>query len=103
MGYPIGEEPNAEATLAPTFSLGRIERIDTYRWKRQPHALFVEVRTESGLVGTGESFGRPEAMEASIHDFAAPIIAANGCDASQRKLIWDQQFAVANIHGYAGA
>jgi galactonate dehydratase len=81
----------------------RIRRVSTYRWEERPHVVFVEVETSDGIVGLGEGWGIPSALEAVIHDFAIPLIVANGGDADRREAIWNQLFSVANIWNSAGA
>jgi galactonate dehydratase len=81
----------------------RIVSIDTYRWSARPHLLHVEVRTADGRVGLGETWGVASAVEAVIHDYAAPLIDANARSAGEREAIWHELFSVANIWNYAGA
>ncbi len=80
-----------------------IRRISTYRWAKQPNIVFVEVETEDGLVGLGESTGIPTAIEAVVHDFAVPLLKANERDSSRRQKIWLDLFGIANIWNVAGA
>src|SRR5260370_42160567 len=53
-------------------SMTRIERIDTIRLGEHPRTLWVEVLSDDGLVGLGETYYVPGAVAAVIHDIAAP-------------------------------
>jgi galactonate dehydratase len=52
----------------------RIVRIDTLRPAQLPNVLFVEVTTDAGLVGLGETFFGAQAVEAYVHETAAPYL-----------------------------
>ena len=50
----------------------RINAIETIRLEEFPNLLWVQVHTDQGLVGLGETFFGPKAVEAYIHETAAP-------------------------------
>lgn len=52
----------------------RIESIRTLGLEEFPNLLWVEVATDEGLVGLGETFFGPEAVAAYIHETAAPYL-----------------------------
>lgn len=52
----------------------KITAIETIRLREHPNLLWVEVQTDEGLVGLGETFRGPEAVEAHIHSLAAPLL-----------------------------
>ena len=52
----------------------RITAIETTRLKTQPNLIWVEVETDEGIVGLGETFRGAEAVEAYIHSMSAPLI-----------------------------
>lgn len=79
----------------------RITRIDTLRLPEHPHTLWVHVHTSEGLIGLGETYYIPAAVEAVIHDFAAPLLL--GQSAFDRERHWQNLFSYANFFGYAGA
>jgi len=79
----------------------KIVKVETYRWKDQPNIIWVEVTTENGFVGLGETYYIPGAVEAVIHEMAAPLIM--GKDPFLREEIWNMLFVCANFYGYAGA
>jgi L-alanine-DL-glutamate epimerase-like enolase superfamily enzyme len=51
-----------------------IFRIDTLRLAEFPNLLWVEIATGDGLVGLGETFYGAEAVEAYVHESAAPVL-----------------------------
>lgn len=52
----------------------KIIEVRTLRLDEFPNLLFVEVQTDDGLVGLGETFFGAEAIEAYIHESAAPYL-----------------------------
>jgi galactonate dehydratase len=52
----------------------RVVRIDTLRPAHLPNLLFVEITTDAGLVGLGETFFGAQAVEAYVHETAAPYL-----------------------------
>jgi len=46
----------------------RLVQIDTIRLANHPRAIFVALHTDDGLVGYGETYDTPEAVESYIHD-----------------------------------
>ena len=78
-----------------------ITRIDTLILPGHPNAVWVRVHTSEGLYGLGETFYLPTAVEAIVHDFAAPLLL--GQSAFDRERLWQTLFCYANLFGYAGA
>jgi galactonate dehydratase len=52
----------------------KIAKIETLRLKEFPQLLWVEVTTNDGPVGLGETFFAPGGVETFIHDYAAPYL-----------------------------
>ena len=52
----------------------RVVGVDTLRLGEFPNLLFVEVRTDEGLVGLGETFFGARVVEAYVHETAAPYL-----------------------------
>ena len=50
----------------------KITAIETVRLDEFPNLLWVQVHTDEGLIGLGETFFGPAAVEAYIHESAAP-------------------------------
>ncbi|MBO9610950.1 MAG: mandelate racemase/muconate lactonizing enzyme family protein [Paenibacillaceae bacterium] len=90
------------AVAHPTgLPVDRISKIETFRWQAQSNILWVEITTESGLVGLGETYYIPSAVECVIHDMAAPLLL--GENAFDIENHWNTLFCCANFHGYAGS
>jgi len=51
-----------------------ITRVDTLRLRAFPNILWVEIHTDAGVVGLGETFLGARAIEAYIHETAAPYL-----------------------------
>jgi galactonate dehydratase len=51
-----------------------VSGIDTIRIEEFPNLLLVEVKTDDGLVGLGETFYGPASAEAHIHEIIAPYL-----------------------------
>jgi L-alanine-DL-glutamate epimerase-like enolase superfamily enzyme len=88
-------------TTSTSIGKDKIVKIETYRWKEQPNIIWVEITTEQGFVGLGETYYIPGAVEAVIHEMAAPVIL--GKNPFDTENIWNTLFVIANFHGYAGA
>jgi L-alanine-DL-glutamate epimerase-like enolase superfamily enzyme len=82
-------------------NLGRITAIDTWRWSEQPNCLWVEISTDAGITGLGETFYNAGATEAIVHDMVAPMLL--GAPAASLNEHWRNLFACANFYGWAGA
>jgi galactonate dehydratase len=52
----------------------QVVQVDTLRLGEFPNILFVLVRTDEGLVGLGETFFGARAVEAYVHETAAPYL-----------------------------
>ncbi len=78
-----------------------ITAIETLRVREQPNILWVQIHTDAGIVGLGETYYIPGAVEAVIHDMAAPLLL--GKEAFHIEEHWMTLFACTNFYGYAGA
>ena len=52
----------------------RVTSIETIHVEAYPNITFVEVHTDEGLVGLGETFRTPRAIAAQIHETVAPYL-----------------------------
>ena len=52
----------------------RITSIETIRLEKFPNLIWVEVHTDEGLVGLGETFRGVQAVESQIHSICAPLL-----------------------------
>ena len=73
----------------------RITAIETTRLREYPNLLWVELHTDEGLVGLGETFRGAEAVEAQIHSLSAPLVL--GQDPTQI-----ERLSKALLRGYLG-
>lgn len=52
----------------------KITKIETIRIAQRPNLLWLQVYTDDGLVGLGETFIMAETVEAYVHEFIAPRV-----------------------------
>ncbi|HEX3846787.1 MAG TPA: mandelate racemase/muconate lactonizing enzyme family protein [Steroidobacteraceae bacterium] len=81
--------------------MSTIEAIETVRYQAQPNILWVRVHADNGMVGLGETFYLPGAVEAVVHDMIADF--SLGQPVFNTEHLWDTVFSWANFYGYAGA
>ncbi len=79
----------------------RITKIETIRLGAFPNLIWVQVHTDNGLIGLGETFYIPGAVASVIHDVAAPVLL--GEDPLDLERHWHALFHITNYYGYAGA
>src|SRR5579884_2432509 len=79
----------------------KITKIETIRLGEHPRLIWVQVHTDNGLVGLGETFYVPGAVAAVVHDVAAPLLL--GEDPLDIERHWHALFHITNYYGYAGA
>src|ERR1044071_9360287 len=79
----------------------KITQLETLRLPEYPNTIWVQVHTSEGLVGLGETYYIPGAVESVVHDFAAPLLL--GQSPFDRERHWQNLFSYANFFGYAGA
>ena len=53
----------------------KITGFETIQLGEFPNLLWVHIHTDEGLVGLGETFFGPRAVEAHIHETVAPLLA----------------------------
>jgi galactonate dehydratase len=54
--------------------MSRITALRTIRIDERPNLIWVEIETDEGLTGLGESFRGAQAVEAATHELAAPLV-----------------------------
>jgi galactonate dehydratase len=52
----------------------KITKLETIRIDERPNLIWIQVHTDEGLVGLGETFFGAQAVEAYIHETVAPIV-----------------------------
>lgn len=78
----------------------KVTAVETVRVREHPEYLWVLVSTDEGLVGTGETMPRVDAVEQIIHRILAPLLV--GADPAPAAY-WHRAFQALAYHGYAGA
>lgn len=61
----------------------------------------MQVYTDTGIVGLGETFYAPAVVAAAIHDWFGPLLI--GRDPHEVERLWEQQFRLSDHAGYGGA
>lgn len=72
----------------------KVERISTLRLDEFPNVLWVQVHSDEGLIGLGETYFGAEAVEAYLHETVAPYILGKDPLAIDRH--------VGRLYGYLG-
>ena len=79
----------------------KITRLETIWIDEQPNTLWVQIHTDDGLIGLGETYYVPRAVSAMIHDvFATLLLGRSPFDIENH---WNNLFSTVNFFGYAGA
>ena len=87
----------------------RITKIETIRindpvgeaWYAPKGILWVQVYTDKGIVGLGETWYAPSIVEAAIHDWFGPLLIGRDAFAIERH--WTDAFRLSDHAGYGGA
>ena len=79
----------------------RITKIETIQLKEHPQVLWVQVHTDGGLVGLGETYYAPSVVAAAIHDWFGPLLIGRNPHEVER--LWEQMFRLSDHAGYGGA
>lgn len=78
----------------------KIVALQTLSLAEHPDYLWVQLETDAGIVGTGETMPRIGPVRRVLHDVLAPIVL--GADVAPEAL-WQRCFQALNYHGHAGA
>jgi len=79
----------------------KITQIETVRVKEFPQVIWVQVHTDSGIVGLGETYYAASTVEAAVHDHFGPLLI--GKDAGAVEGHWQTMFRWSDHAGYGGA
>ena len=79
----------------------KITQVETIRIAEQPHNLWVQIHTDEGIVGLGETFYAASVVEAAIHDWFGPLLI--GRDPFPIERHWEAMFRLSDHAGYGGA
>ena len=78
-----------------------ISKIETIRVAQFPDLIFVQVHTDTGLIGLGETWYAAATVESAIHDHFGPLLV--GRDPSEIERHWQTMFLLSDHAGYGGA
>jgi galactonate dehydratase len=79
----------------------KITQIETIRVRVDPNVIWVQLHTDAGLIGLGETYHAPTAVQAAIHDYFGPLLIGRDPFAIERH--WMDMFALSEWSGYGGA
>lgn len=79
----------------------KITQIETIRVAEFPDLIFVQVHTDGGIVGLGETWYAASTVEAAIHDHFGPLLI--GRDPADIEAHWQTMFRLSDHAGYGGA
>ena len=79
----------------------KITKVETIHLGEFPAATWVQVHTDAGHTGLGETWIGPRAVTGAVHEIFAPMLIGKDPLAIERH--WRDMFDMANAFGYAGA
>ena len=79
----------------------KIKSIETIQLKEFPLIIWVQINTDNGFTGLGETFFAPNAVSEIIHNVLSPLLINN--NALDIENHWRNMFEMTNAFGYAGA
>jgi len=79
----------------------KITRIETIRVREIEQIVWVQVHTDDGLVGLGETWYGPRTVEMAVHELFAPFLI--GRDPLDIERHWHDMFRLSDHWGYGGA
>lgn len=78
-----------------------ISQIETIRVAQFPDLIFVQVHTDTGLIGLGETWYAATSVESVVHDHFGPLLV--GRDPFEIERHWQTMFRLSDHAGYGGA
>ena len=78
-----------------------IKQIETIRIESQPQIIWVQIHTDTGIIGLGETFYAPQVVDAAVHDWFGPLLIGREPGAIERH--WEAMFRLSDHAGYGGA
>ena len=78
-----------------------ISRIETIRVGQFPELIFVQLHTDTGLIGLGETWYAASTVESAVHDHFGPLLI--GRDPAEIERHWQTMFRLSDHAGYGGA
>jgi len=78
----------------------KITQVETIRVKEFPELIWVQVHTDGGVTGLGETWYAASAVQAAIHDYFGPLLI--GQDPMETEGHWSKMFRLSDHAGYGG-
>ena len=66
----------------------KITQIETIRIEERPQIIWVQIHTDEGYIGLGETWYAPTVVEAAIHDFFGPLLIGRDPATIERLNLW---------------
>jgi len=79
----------------------KITQIETIRVRELPQIIWVQVHTDGGIVGLGETWYAASTIQAAVHDHFGPMLIGRDPFAVERH--WTDMFRLSDHAGYGGA
>ena len=79
----------------------KITKVETIHVDEFWQMCWIQIHTDSGQVGLGETWYLPRSVAAVVHEIYGPTLI--GRDPMDREGIWDELFKLAGIFTYSGA
>lgn len=79
----------------------KITAIESFQWEEYPRLLSVQVHTDAGITGIGETVEKTAGSKGALHGTIAPIML--GQDPLDIEGLWRFAFDTIMYHGYGGA
>ena len=79
----------------------KITHIETIRIDEKPQIIWVNIHTDKGIIGLGETWYAPTVVESAIHDHFGPLLI--GRDPRKVELHWHSMFTLSDHAGFGGA
>ena len=79
----------------------KIKNITTINIEEIPQITWVQIETDNGIIGLGETFFGPKAVSGCIHEIFSPMLI--GKNPFNIEKHWKNMFDMANAFGHAGA
>ncbi|MBC63995.1 MAG: mandelate racemase [Chloroflexi bacterium] len=78
----------------------KVTHIETIRVDEYPQIIWVQIYTDNGIIGLGETWYAPTVVESAIHDHFGPLII--GRDPRKVELHWNSMFTLSDHAGFGG-
>lgn len=79
----------------------KITQIETIRVGEFPDLIWVQVHTDAGIIGLGETWYAASGVQALVHDHFGPLLI--GHDPQEVESHWTEMFKLSDHAGYGGA